>query len=398
MIRSVYMDNAATTPVADEVARAMKPYMKENYGNPSGVYALAKKSRQAVETARAAIAETLHTEPETIFFTSGGTESDNWALRAAIEYGLQNSYAAANGSRSLCAAKGRHIITTKIEHHAVLNTCHYLERHGTEVTYLNVDKEGFVAPEAVEAAIRPETVLVSVMTANNEIGTIEPVNEIGKLVRTAGILFHTDAVQAYGHIPVDVKACGADMLSASAHKFNGPKGTGFLYMREPRRFKALMYGGAQEGGLRAGTENVAGIVGMGCAAALAEKRMKHSGAYEKKLRDRLIYRLRSELPYVRLNGSRESRLPNNASFCFAGADSTSMLLMLDMAGISASGGSACASGDKSPSHVLKALGLSDDEASTALRLTISDKLTPEDIDYAVIQIKRIVNYLRQAGS
>lgn len=374
MFRSVYMDNAATTPVADEVIEAMVPYMREAYANPSGVYASARENRRAVEAARAAVAQTLHTEPETIFFTSGGTESDNWALRAAA---------------------GRHIITTKIEHHAVLNTCRALERCGTEVTYLDVDKDGFVTPEAVAAAIRSETALVSVMTANNEIGTIEPVERIAAEAKRAGVLFHTDAVQAYGHIPVDVSISGADMLSVSAHKFNGPKGVGFLYVRNPKRFEPLLYGGAQEGGLRGGTENVAGIVGMGCAALLAQKQMAHRMACEKKLRDRLIGRVCSELPYVKLNGSRKQRLVNNASFCFAGADSTSMLMMLDMAGISASGGSACASADKEPSHVLKAIGRSDDEAQTALRLTISDRLTVSDIDYAVMHIKRIVNYLRR---
>lgn len=360
----------------------MQPYLTENYGNPSGMYTLARRSREALSQSRQIIADTLNTGPEKIYFTSGGTESDNWALIAAAE---------------AFAPRGRHIITSKIEHHAVLNTCHYLEERGFEVTYLDVDREGFVSVSDVEAAIRKDTILVSIMMANNEIGTIEPVAALGKLCHTKGILFHTDAVQAYGHLPIDVKACHVDMLSASAHKFNGPKGTGFLYINNHHFLKALMHGGSQEMHLRAGTENVAGIVGMGCAAALAQASMTERMKWERELRDRLIYRLCSELPYVRLNGSKKHRLPNNASFCIGGADSASMLVMLDMAGISASGGSACASNDTKPSHVLTAIGICEADASTALRLTLGAEHTKEDIDYTVEQMKRIVTYLRCAG-
>ena len=382
MKRFIYMDHAATTPAAPEVIEAMKPYLRENYGNPSGLYELAKQSRRAVEEARAEIARTLHVPPETIYFTSGGTESDNWALSAVC---------------AKAEEKGRrpHMITTKIEHHAVLNTCAYLERHGADVTYIGTDETGLVDFKALSAAIRPETVLISVMAANNEVGTIEPLEAIGALAASRQILFHTDAVQAYGHMPLNVQAAHISMLSASAHKFNGPKGVGFLYVEKPEDFEALMHGGGQEMWLRAGTENVAGIVGMGCAAKLSYKRMALCSEKEQFLRDRLIYRLCSELPFVRLNGNRKVRLPNNASFCFAGADSASMIAMLDMAGICVSGGSACASGSARPSHVLRALGLTENEAATALRLTVSDRLTIEDIDYTVMQIKKIVNYLRQ---
>lgn len=386
MQRFIYMDNAATTPVAPEVIEAMEPYLRENYGNPSGLYELAKQSRRAVEAARADIAETLHVPPETIYFTSGGTEADNWALISAC---------AKIGNSAKSEGRRPHIITTQIEHHAVLNTCAYLEKHGVDVTYIGTDRTGLADCKAIEAAIRPETVLISVMAANNEVGTIEPLEAVGAIAASKGILFHTDAVQAYGHIPIDVKAGGISMLSASAHKFNGPKGIGFLYVKMPEHFEAFIHGGAQERGLRAGTENVAGIVGMGCAAKLACGRMAFSAKKEKALRDRLIYRLCSEIPFVRLNGNRKVRLPNNASFCFAGADSASMIAMLDMSGICVSGGSACASGSAHPSHVLRALGLTEDEAATALRLTLSDSLTAEDVDYTVMQIKKIVNYLRQ---
>lgn len=382
MLRTVYMDYAATTPMAPEAAEAMRPYLAEDYGNPSGIYALARRSREAVKKARRIIADTLNTEPENIYFTSGGTESDNWALIAAAE--------AFN-------PRGRHIITSKIEHHAILNTCHYLEKRGFDVTYVDVDREGLVKVSDVEAAIRRDTILVSIMAANNEIGTIEPVADIGRLCQSKGILFHTDAVQAYGHLPIDAGQWHMDMLSASAHKFNGPKGTGFLYIKNNHFLKPFIHGGSQEMRLRAGTENVAGIAGMGCAAALAHERMEVFARRESALRNRLIYRLCSELPYVRLNGSKNHRLSNNASFCIDGADSTSMLVMLDMAGISASGGSACASRDAAPSHVLKAIGLSDAEASSALRLTLCAAHTEEDIDYTVEQVKRIVTSLRYAG-
>lgn len=378
----VYMDNAATTPICPEAADAMRPYLKAYFGNPSGVYDLSVQSRRAIEQARAAIAQTLSVPDETIYFTAGGTESDNWALIGAAQSHVK---------------KGWHLITTSIEHHAVLNTCAYLEKLGWEVTYLPVDEKGFIDPAAVEAAIRPQTVLISVMAANNEIGTLEPLEAVGRIAGKYGILFHTDAVQAYGHLPIDADLCGLDMLSASAHKFNGPKGTGFLYVRERSAVTPLIHGGGQEYGMRAGTENVAGIVGMGAAAQAAAQKMETRARTERRLRDRLIGRICSELPYVRLNGDRKHRLPNNASFCFPGVDSVSLLVMLDMAGISASGGSACASGSGMPSHVLTAVGCTKQEAQGALRLTLSAENTEDDIDYTVMHVKRIVNELRCAS-
>lgn len=380
MRRSVYLDNAATTPVSPEVLEAMYPYFTQKYGNPSGVYELSTESRRALDASRGAIASTLNTAPENIYFTAGGTESDNWALIAAAE---------------AAGMKDCHMITTKIEHHAVLNTCKYLEKRGISVTYLDVDREGFINLQALERAVTPKTVLISVMAANNEIGTLEPIKAVGAIAAKHGILFHTDAVQAYGHLPIDVKECGIDMLSASAHKLNGPKGVGFLYIKEKLPIRSLIHGGGQEKGRRAGTENVASIVGFGCAAKRACEAMKVRAEKERALRDRLIYRICSELPYVKLNGDKKRRLPNNASFCFSGADSTSMLILLDMAGISASGGSACSTG--TPSHVLEAIGCTKKESAGALRLTLSAENTAEEIDYTVFQIKRIVNYLRQAG-
>lgn len=381
MRRSVYLDNAATTPVSPEVLEAMRPYFTQKYGNPSGVYELSSESRRALDASRQTIASTLNTAPENIYFTAGGTESDNWALIAAAE----------------AAAAGSHIITTKIEHHAVLNTCRYLEKRGINVTYLEVDSRGFINLQALERAVTPKTILISVMAANNEIGTIEPLKAIGAIAAKYGVLFHTDAVQAYGHLPIDVKACGIDMLSASAHKLNGPKGVGFLYMKENLPIKPFIHGGGQERGKRAGTENVASIAGFGCAARRACDTMKVKAEKESALRDRLIYRICSELPYVKLNGDKKCRLPNNASFCFAGTDSTSMLILLDMAGISASGGSACSTGSGKASHVLQAIGCTPDEAAGALRLTLSSENTAEEIDYTVFHVKRIVNYLRKAG-
>lgn len=381
MRRSVYLDNAATTPVGPEVLEAMYPYFTQKYGNPSGVYELSIESRRALDASRGAIASTLNTAPENIYFTAGGTESDNWALIAAAE---------------AAGMKDCHMITTKIEHHAVLNTCKYLEKRGISVTYLDVDREGFINLQALERAVTPKTVLISVMAANNEIGTLEPIKAVGAIAAKHGILFHTDAVQAYGHLPIDVKECGIDMLSASAHKLNGPKGVGFLYIKEKLPIRPLIHGGGQEKGRRAGTENVASIVGFGCAAKRAGETMKARAEKERALRDRLIYRICSELPYVKLNGDKKRRLPNNASFCFPGTDSTSMLILLDMAGISASGGSACSTG--TPSHVLEAIGCTKEESAGALRLTLSAENTAEEIDYTVFQIKRIVNYLRQAGS
>lgn len=379
MNQIIYLDNAATTQLHPQVLQAMTPYFTEYYGNPSSIYSFAGKARKAVTDARETIAEMLRAKREEIYFTAGGSEADNWALKAVAE-----AY----------AGKGRHIITTKIEHHAILHTCEYLEKRGYEVTYLDVDGEGVVTPEAVEAAIRPDTILISVMMANNEIGTIEPIAEIGVIAKKHGILFHTDAVQAFGHIEIDVDEMNIDMLSASGHKINGPKGIGFLYVRTGVKIASFIHGGAQERSKRAGTLNVPGIVGFGEAVKIARETLQQRKEYESKLRDYLIERVLAEIPDSRLNGSRLNRLPNNANFCFRYIEGESMLIMLDQRGICASSGSACTSGALDPSHVLLAIGLPHEIAHGSLRITLSDKNTKEEIDYTVEELKKIIERLR----
>lgn len=375
----IYLDNAATTRVSAEVFEAMKPYFCEQYANPSAIYSFAGSAAKAVDEARRQSAALIGAQPNEIYFTAGGSESDNWAVKAAAE---------------ASAAKGKHLITSVIEHHAVLHTFEYLEKHGFEVTYLPVDEDGIVKLDALEAAIRKDTTLISVMAANNEIGTIQPLKEIGALAKKNGILFHTDAVQAYGHIPLDVDALNIDLMSVSGHKFHGPKGIGFLYIRKGVRLGAFIHGGAQERARRAGTHNTPGIVGLGTAAALAAAQMKENIEKETKLRDYLIKRVLEEIPYSRLNGHRFNRLPNNANFCFRFIEGESLLILLDQKGICASSGSACTSGSLDPSHVLLAIGLPHEIAHGSLRLTLSEETTQEEIDVTVEAIKNIVERLR----
>ena len=379
MGKFIYLDNAATTKTAPEVVEAMLPYFTETFGNPSSVYEFAGKSKAAVMEARENIAKVLGARTEEIYFTAGGSEADNWALKAAFEaYGK----------------KGKHIITTKIEHHAILHTCDYLETKGAEITYLNVDENGVVKLDELEAAIRPDTILISVMFANNEIGTIQPIEEIGRIAKEHNILFHTDAVQAFGQVPIDVDKYNIDMLSSSGHKINGPKGIGFLYIRKGVKIRSFVHGGAQERKRRAGTENVPGIVGYGVAAKLAAETMEERTAKEIELRDYLIGRILNEIPYCRLNGHPQKRLPNNVNISFQFIEGESLLIMLDMEGICGSSGSACTSGSLDPSHVLLAIGLPHEIAHGSLRLTLSEETTKEDIDYTVEAIKRIVERLR----
>jgi cysteine desulfurase len=375
----IYMDNAATTSVRAEVLEKMLPYFTENYSNPSAVYSFAQKSKNAVEDARAVIAKTLNAAPSEIYFTAGGSESDNWALKVVAEKYKD---------------KGCHIITTAIEHHAILHTAEYLEKNGFSVTYLDPDNEGIISAEAVEAAIRPNTVLVSVMAANNEVGTLEPIKAIGEVAHRHGIFFHTDAVQAYGHIPIDVEEMNIDLLSASGHKFNGPKGVGFLYVNNLVKFGSFIHGGSQERGRRAGTINVPGIVGMAEAARLHALEMESDAEYVGKLRDYLIEKIQSEIPYTYVNGSLTSRLPNNINVSFEFIEGETLLIMLDQQGICASSGSACTSGSINPSHVLKAMGISDSLCHSALRLTISRDTTKDDADYVVSKLKEDVQKLR----
>ncbi len=376
----IYLDNAATTKLAPEAAEAMLPYFTENYGNPSAVCSLGSAAKKAVNRARRTIAGALGAKQEEIYFTSGGTEADNWALKAAAE-----AY----------ESRGRHIVTTKIEHHAVLHTCAYLEKKGFEVTYLDVDEDGLVDLQALRAAIRPDTILVSIMFANNEVGTIEPIAEIGAIVHERGVLFHTDAVQAFGQVPINVDKLHIDMLSASGHKVNGPKGIGFLYIRFGLKLGPFIHGGAQERNLRAGTENVPGIVGMEAAVARALRIMKEKTARETELRDYLIERIEREIPDCRLNGHRTKRLPGNVNFSFRYVEGESVLIMLDMEGICASSGSACTSGATDPSHVLLALGLNHEEAHGSLRLTLSEENTREELDIVVERMKVILRKLRE---
>lgn len=375
----IYLDNAATTKTAPEVVEAMLPYFNEHYGNPSSIYSLAGESKKAVTQARETIAATLGAKSNEIYFTAGGSESDNWALKAAAE-----AY----------AEKGKHIITSKIEHHAILHTCAYLEKQGFEVTYINVDENGILKLDELKQAIRPDTILISVMFANNEIGTIQPIKEIGELAKEHGIVFHTDAVQAYGQLPILVDEYHIDMLSASGHKLNGPKGIGFLYIRTGLKLRSLIHGGAQERSRRAGTENVPGIVGLGKAVERAFRIMEEKTAKEIALRDYLIKRIGEEISYCRLNGDAVKRLPNNVNYSFEFVEGESLLIKLDMQGICASSGSACTSGSLDPSHVLLAIGLPHEKAHGSLRLTVSEENTMEEMDFVVKNVKETVEYMR----
>ena len=379
MDKFLYLDNAATTKTAPEVLEAMLPYFTEKFGNPSSVYTFAAGNKEVVDVQRDRIAATLGAKSNEIYFTAGGSEADNWALKAT-----------ADAYRD----KGNHIITTKIEHHAILHTAQYLEKNGYEVTYLDVDEDGKVRLEDLKKAIRPETILISVMFANNEIGTIEPIKEIGQIAHEHGILFHTDAVQAYGQLPINVDECHIDMLSASGHKLNGPKGIGFLYIRKGVKIRSFIHGGAQERKRRAGTENVPGIVGIGTAAKRAADTREERMASEVEVRDYLIDRVLKEIPYSKLNGHSTDRPPNNANFSFQFIEGESLLIMLDGKGICASSGSACTSGSLDPSHVLLAIGLPHEIAHGSLRLTINEEITKEDIDYVVENLKAIIERLR----
>ena len=379
MKQAIYLDNAATTKTRPEVVEAMLPYFTEYYGNPSSVYEFSTPCKKAIAQARETIANSLGAKSNEIYFTAGGTESDNWAIKATAE-----AY----------QGKGGHIITSKIEHHAVLHTCEYLEKRGFEVTYLDVDENGVVKLEELKKAIRPDTILISIMFANNEIGTIQPVKEIGAIAKEHGILFHTDAVQAYCHVPIHVDEYNIDMLSASGHRINGPKGIGFLYIRTGIKTKSFIHGGAQERKRRGGTENVPGIVGLGKAVELAEQTLETRKEKEEKLRDYLMKRIMEEVPYTRINGHRTNRLSNNVNVAFQFIEGESLLIKLDMAGICGSSGSACTSGSLDPSHVLLAIGLPHEIAHGSLRLTLNEDNTTEEMDYVVEQIKEIVSYLR----
>ncbi len=379
MNKLIYLDHAATTAPAPEVVEAMLPYYQSQYGNPSAVYSFAQNAKAAVDTARETIAKALGAKSKEIYFTAGGSESDNWALIATAE---------------ALGDKGKHIITSKIEHHAILHTCEFLEKHGYEVTYLDVDEYGLVSPEALEAAIRPDTILISIMFANNEIGTIEPIKELGAVAKAHGILFHVDGVQAFGHVKINVDEYNIDMFSASGHKFNGPKGIGFLYIRTGVKIGSFIHGGAQERKRRAGTENVPGIVGIGKACELAFENLDEKEAKMTALRNHVIERVLAEIPFSRLNGDPVKRLPNNINFCFRFIEGESMLIMLDNKGICGSSGSACTSGSLDPSHVLLAIGLPHEIAHGSLRLTLGDENTLEEMDYVVDCLKDIVANLR----
>ncbi len=379
MNQIIYLDNAATTKTAPEVVEAMLPYFSQCYGNPSSIYSLGTQSKKAVAEAREFIAGSLGAANNEIYFTAGGSEADNWAIKATAD-----AY----------ASRGKHIITSRIEHHAVLHTCEYLEKKGYEITYVNVDENGIIRLDELEAAIRPDTILISVMFANNEIGTIQPIKEIGAIAKAHGVLFHTDAVQAYGQLPINVDEYGIDMLSASGHKLNGPKGVGFLYIRKGIRIRSFVHGGQQERGRRAGTENVPGIVGLGAASRRAFSIMEEKTKKEVELRDYLIRRIEEEIPYCRLNGDRQKRLPNNVNFSFQFIEGESLLIMLDMKGICGSSGSACTSGSLDPSHVLLAIGLPHETAHGSLRLSLSEENTKEELDRTVEAIREIVEKLR----
>ena len=375
----IYLDNAATTKMAPKVVEEMLPFFTQHYGNAGSIYRLGAESKKRISKAREIIARTLSCKSEEIFFTSGGTESDNWALKAVAE---------------ACSDKGKHIITSKIEHHAILHTCKYLEEKGFEITYLDVDRDGLVDLKELKAAIRPDTILISIMFANNEIGTIEPIAEIGSLAREKGIIFHTDAVQAYGHLPINVEEMQIDLLSASGHKFNGPKGVGFLYIRKEVMIRSFMHGGAQERNRRAGTENVPGIVGMAAAAELSCMDMESKIKKVTDVRDYLIDRIEKEIPYCHLNGHRTKRLPGNVNFTFRFIEGETLLILLDGQDICASSGSACSSGSIDPSHVLLAIGTESRDTHGALRMTLSEENTVEEMDFVVDKLKEIITRLR----
>ncbi|MCJ7834299.1 cysteine desulfurase NifS [Cuneatibacter sp. NSJ-177] len=376
----IYLDHAATTATRPEALEAMLPYFSEKYGNASSIYGIGTESKKAIDSARETVANALGAKPEEIYFTAGGSESDNWALKAAAEaYG----------------AKGGHIITSKIEHHAILHTCEWLEKQGYAVTYLDVDEKGLVSPEAVRKAIRPDTILISIMFANNEIGTVQPVKEIGEIAKEKKILFHTDAVQAFAHLAINVDEYHIDMLSASGHKLGGPKGIGFLYIRKGVKIRSFIHGGAQERKRRAGTENVPGIVGLGKAVESAMAQREETERNVTALRDYLIDRVLQEIPFTRLNGDRRKRLPGNVNFSFQFVEGESLLIMLDMEGICASSGSACTTGSLDPSHVLMAIGLPHEIAHGSLRLTLGEENTKEEIDFVIEKLKGIVGRLRE---
>ena len=375
----IYLDHAATTAAYPEVVREMTPYLDRQYFNPSGSYREGRLLHKKLDKIREKLASVIHASPEEIIFTSGGTEADNWVLL--------------NAARTY-SSKGRHIITSSIEHHAILHTCGFLEKQGFEVTYLPVTRNGIIDCDMLNDAIRPDTILISIMYANNEIGTLQPVHKIGQIAQKNSIPFHTDAVQAYGHLPIQVDDDSIDFLSVSAHKFGGPKGVGFLYANKELALTPLLYGGAQEAGRRAGTENVAGIIGMGTASDISTAHQKEHSRLQQTLRDHLMNRILSEIPMTRLNGSRQERLPGNINVSFAGIDSATLIAMLEAKDIYVSGGSACSSSDPSPSHVLKAIGLSDEMALSAVRITIGHENTPEEIEETFRQIKECVYELR----
>ena len=379
----IYLDNAATTKVAPKVLEEMLPYFSEQYGNASSIYSLGSASKKAVNQARRRIADSLSADMDEIYFTGGGSESDNWVFQCVCEKYKE---------------RGGHIITTKIEHHAILHTCEYWEKNGFHVTYLDVDKDGLVDVEKLKNAIRPDTIFISVMFANNEIGTIQPIAEIGKIAREKNILFHTDAVQAYGHIPISVEEMHIDFLSASAHKLNGPKGIGFLYVKKTVKLSSFIKGGAQEKGMRAGTENVPAIVGFGKAVELAMEEMEEHGNKERGLREYTLESMLQKIPDCILTGDRDRRLPGHISVAFPGVEGESLLVMLDMKGICASSGSACTVGSNEPSHVLRAIGLSDIEAKGSLRLTVSYENNLDEMDETVKAVEEIVKQLRQMSS
>ncbi len=375
----IYLDHAATTQMSEEVKQAMEPYLRENFGNASTEYCYGETAREAIENCRSIIAGTIEAKPEEIYFTSGGSESDNWAIK---------------GIMGACKKRGCHMITSRIEHHAVLNSCEYLERLGYAVTYLDVDEKGMVSVEQLARAIRPDTTFISIMFGNNEVGTIEPIAQIGQIAREHHILFHTDAVQAYGQVPISVRLLPVDLLSASAHKFHGPKGVGFLYIREGVQVPSFIHGGGQERGKRAGTENVAGIVGMGKAAELAVRGMREHKRREIMLRNYLMERVMTEIEDVRVNGHCYRRLPGNVSLSFRGVDGASLLILLEEDGICASGGSACNTGQSRISYVIDALGVPEDYAPGTVRLTLGKDTTREEVDAAVESLKRNVKLLR----
>lgn len=375
----IYMDNAATTRTSKEVVESMIPYFTQNYGNASALYSFAQDAKIGLENARKQVAKVIGAKSEEIYFTAGGSEADNWAIKATAEF---------------LKAKGNHIITSKIEHHAVLHSCQYLEQHGYEVTYLDVDEYGMINLEELKAAIRPTTILITIMFANNEIGTIEPIKEIGAIAKENHIYFHTDAVQAFGQVPINVEEMNIDMLSASAHKLHGPKGIGMLYIRKGVKIRSFVHGGAQERKRRAGTENIPGIVGFGTACEIALENMQAKSKQEIELRNHMIQRILNEIPHSSLNGHPENRLPNNVNVCFRFIEGESLLLMLDQHRICGSSGSACTSGSLDPSHVLLAIGLPHEIAHGSLRLSFSEETTLEEVDAVVDHLVGIVDKIR----